>query len=98
MSAKKFRHRARKMTATARTTSSEKQLAPAARLDVALDEFARIRRLEVDAAVAVPVVLRRALILGVCLANLLLRHYLRHRGRGCRRVERKRCGGESGGR
>jgi hypothetical protein len=54
--------------------------------------------LEVDAAVAVPVVLRRALILGVCLANLLLRHYLRHRGRGCRRVERKRCGGESGGR
>ena len=41
-----------------------KQLAPAARADVALDEFARIRRLEVDAAVAALVALGRVLIIG----------------------------------
>ena len=75
------------MTATARTTSSEKQLAPAARLDVALDEFARIRRLEVDAAVAVLVALRRGLIFGVHLAQFNLRRRLRDHRSDCGRAE-----------
>src|ERR1700739_3432165 len=42
-----------------------KQLAPAARADVALNEFAHVRRLEIDAAVAVLIALRRTLIFGV---------------------------------
>jgi hypothetical protein len=71
-----------------------KQLAPAARADVALDEFARIRRLEVDAAVALPVTLRCSLIGGIRLADLLLRRRLRDRRSDCRRAERKRGAGE----
>jgi hypothetical protein len=70
-----------------------KQLAPAARADVALDEFARIRRLEVDAAVAALVALGRVLIVGDRLADLYLHHGLRH-SRDCRRAERKRRAGE----
>src|SRR6266849_8872082 len=71
-----------------------KQLAPAARADVALDEFARIHRLEVDAAVAAPVALRRNLILGVRLADLLLRCRLRDRRSGCRCDQRTRGAGK----
>jgi hypothetical protein len=72
----------------------DKQLAAAARADFALDEFARIRRLEVDAAVAELVALGRVLILGGCLADLYLRHGLRHSRSCCRRAERKRRAGE----
>ncbi len=50
-----------------------KQLAPAVRADVAFDEFARIRRLEVSAALAALVALRRVLIVGGRLADLHLR-------------------------
>src|ERR1700722_16843915 len=50
-----------------------KQLTPAARADVALNEFARVRRLEIDAAVAVLTALRRALVGRVGLADFLLR-------------------------
>ena len=46
-----------------------KQLAPAARADVPFHEFACIRRLEVDAAVAVLVALRCSLIFGVATAR-----------------------------
>jgi hypothetical protein len=72
----------------------DKQLAPAARADFALDDFARVRRLEEDAAVAALVALRRTLIFGVSLTDLLLRGYLRDHGNGCRRAERKRRAGE----
>jgi hypothetical protein len=68
-----------------------KQLAPAARADVALNEFAHVRRLEIDAAVAVLIALRRTLIFGVRLADLLLRCRLRDRRCDCRRAECK-CG------
>ncbi len=71
-----------------------KQLAPAARADVPFHEFARIRRLEVDAAVAVLVALRCSLIFGVRLADLLLRRRLRDHCSGCGRAERKRRTGE----
>jgi hypothetical protein len=50
-----------------------RELAPAARADVVLNEFTRVRQLEIDAAVAVLLTLRRTLIFGVCLADLLLR-------------------------
>ena len=66
----------------------DKQLTPATRADVALDEFARIRRLEVEAAVAALVALGRVLIVGGCLADLCLRHGLRHGRSGCRHTER----------
>ena len=71
-----------------------KQLAPAARADVALNEFARVRRLEIDAAVAVLIALRRTLIFGVPLADLLLRCRLRDRRSDCRRAECKGGAGE----
>jgi hypothetical protein len=54
----------------------DKQLAPAARTDFALDDFSGVRRLEEHAAVAALVALRRALIFGVRLADLLLRRCL----------------------
>lgn len=57
------------------------QLAPAARAYVTLDEFARVRWLEADAAVAALVALRRTLIFGVSLADLLTRRHLRDRRR-----------------
>jgi hypothetical protein len=50
-----------------------KQLAPAARTDFALNDFACVRQLEEHAAVATLVALRRTLIFGVRLAHLLLR-------------------------
>src|SRR6202161_3520879 len=71
-----------------------KQLAPTARADVALNEFTRFRRLEIDAAVAVLIALRRALIFGVRLADLLLRRRLRDRRSDCRRAECKRSAGQ----
>src|ERR1700757_2304282 len=71
-----------------------KELAPAARLDLAFDEFTRIRRLEVDAAIALLWALRRTLIFGVFLADLLLRLRLRDRCSGPRRAERKHRTGE----
>jgi hypothetical protein len=71
-----------------------KQLAPAARADVTLDEFARIRWLETDAAVATLVALRCTLIFGVRLADLLPRRRLQDRRSGCRRAKRKRRTGE----
>lgn len=71
-----------------------KQLAPAARADVALDEFASVRWLEIDAAVAVLVALRHTLIFGVRLADLLLRCRLRDRRSDCRRAECKGGAGE----
>jgi hypothetical protein len=46
----------------------DKQLTPATRANVALDEFAPVRRLKVDAAVAALVALGRVLIVGGCLA------------------------------
>ena len=75
-----------------RTTSS--QLTPATRANVALDEFAPVRRLKVDAAVAALVALGRVLIVGGCLADLYLRHGLRHSRSGCRHTERSRRAGE----
>ena len=71
-----------------------KQLAPAARADVTLDEFARIRSLEADAAIAALVALRCTLIFGVRLADLLPRRRLQDRRSGCCRTERKRRTGE----
>ena len=50
-----------------------KYVAPAAWANVTLDEFARIRRLEVDADIAALVALRRTLIFDVRLTDLLLR-------------------------
>jgi len=67
-----------------------KQLAPPARADVAFDEFARVRRLKIDTAVAALIVLRRSLIFGVRLADLLLRRRLGDRRGGCRGAEHKR--------
>ena len=67
----------------------DKQLTPAVRTDVAFDEFARIRRLEVSAALAALVALRRVLIVGGRRADLHLRRRLRDHGSG--RAERKRC-------
>src|ERR1700720_855203 len=66
-----------------------KELAPAARIDLAFDEFTRIRRLEVDAAIALLLALRRTLIFGVLLTDLLLRLRLRNRHGGRRCAERK---------
>jgi hypothetical protein len=71
-----------------------KQLAPATRADVALNEFARARRLEIDAAVAVLIAIRRTLIFRVRLADLLLRCRLRDRRSDRRRAECKRGAGE----
>ena len=71
-----------------------KELAPAARLDVAFDEFARIRWLEVDAAIALLWALRRTLIFGVFLADLLLRLRVRDRCGGRRCAEREHRTGE----
>src|SRR6201982_2828520 len=71
-----------------------KELAPAARLDLAFDEFIRIRRLEVDAANALLLALRRTLIFGVFLTDLLLRLCLRDRHGGRRGTERKHRTGE----
>ena len=59
-----------------------------------MNEFARVRRLEIDAAVAVLIALRRTLIFGVRLAELLLRCRLRDRRGDCRRAECKRGAGE----
>jgi hypothetical protein len=69
-----------------------KQLAPAVRADLTLNEFASVGRLKVDASVAVLVAFRCSLIFGGRLADLLLRRGLRnHRSRcGCDRAERKR--------
>jgi hypothetical protein len=71
-----------------------KELAPAGRIDLAFDEFTRIRRLEVDAAIALLLALRRALIFGVFLTDLLLRLCLRDRHGGRRGTERKHRTGE----
>jgi hypothetical protein len=71
-----------------------KELAPAARIDLAFDEFTRIRRLEVDAAIALLLALRRTLIFGVLLTDLLLRLRLRNRHGGRRCAERKYRTGE----
>jgi hypothetical protein len=71
-----------------------KQLAPAVQADVALDEFARIRRLEVSAALAALVALRRVLIVGGRLADLHLRHRRRDHHNGCGRADSKRRAGE----
>jgi len=59
-----------------------------------LDEFARIRRLEVHATVAALVALGRVLIVGGCLADLYLRHGLRHSRSGCHHTERNRRAAE----
>ena len=67
-----------------------KQLAPAALAYVTLDEFARIRWLKADAAVAALVALRCTLILGVRLADLLPRRRLPNRRGDRSRAERKR--------
>ena len=72
-----------------------KQLAPAARADVALDEFARIRRLEVVAAAAALVAVWRTLIFGVRLTDLLLRRRSGDRSSGYCAAERKRRTGEN---
>jgi hypothetical protein len=72
-----------------------KQLAPAIRADLAFDEFACIRRLEISAALAPLVALRPVLILGGRPAELHLRRRLRDHG-GDWRAERKRCTGEHG--
>jgi hypothetical protein len=66
------------------------QLAPAARADVAFDEFARVRRLKIDAAVAALIAFWRSLIFGVRLADLLLRRRLGDRRGGCRGAKHKR--------
>jgi hypothetical protein len=71
-----------------------KQLAPATRADVALNEFARVRRLEIDTPVAPLIALGRTLIFGVRLADLLLRCRWRDRRSDCRRAECKRGAGE----
>ena len=71
-----------------------KELAPAARIDLAFDEFTRIRRLEVDAAIALLLALRRTLIFGAFLTDLLLRLRLRDRHGGRRCAERKHRTGE----
>src|ERR1700676_4929694 len=71
-----------------------KQLAPATRADVALNEFARVRRLEIDTPVAALIALGRTLIFGVRLADLLLRCRWRDRRSDCRRAECKRGTGE----
>ena len=71
-----------------------KQLAPAIRADLAFDEFACIRRLEVSAALATLVALRPVLILGGRPAELHLRRRLRDHGGDWR--EPKRCTGEHG--
>jgi hypothetical protein len=63
-----------------------KQLAPAARAYVTLDEFARIRWLKADAAVAALVALRCTLIFGVRLADLLPRRRLQDANRVCSRL------------
>jgi len=52
-----------------------------------LNEFARVRRLEIDKAVAVLIALRRTLIFGVGLTDLLLGCRLRYRRSDCRRAE-----------
>ena len=59
-----------------------------------MDEFTRIRRLEVDAAIALLWALRRTLIFGVFLADLLLRFRLRDRCSGRRCAEREHRTGE----
>jgi hypothetical protein len=64
------------------------ELAPASRTDVALDEFAGVRWLEIDAIVAVLLSFWLLLILGVSLADFLLCRGPRHRGHG-RGTERK---------
>jgi hypothetical protein len=46
-------------------------LAPAIAADLALDELAAARRLEVKAALAMLTALGRALVLGICLAEFL---------------------------
>src|SRR5690242_19849513 len=56
------------------------ELAPALRGDVAVDDLAGIRRLPLDAAVALLIVVRMILIFGVGLADLLLRRGPRRRG------------------
>jgi hypothetical protein len=76
-----------------RLSRVDESLAPGAQADFALDDFARVRRLEEHAAVAALVALRRILIFGVRLAELLLRRRLRDHRSGCR-AERKRRAGE----
>ena len=71
-----------------------KQLAPAARADVPLNEFARVRRLEIDAALAMLTAFWRALICSVRLADLLLRCRLRDHRSDCSRAESSRATGE----
>jgi hypothetical protein len=64
------------------------ELTPASRDDVALDEFACVRWLEIDAIVAALLCFWLSLILGVSLADFLLRRGPRHSGHG-RSTERK---------
>src|ERR1700751_6034170 len=71
-----------------------KELAPTARIDLAFDEFTRIWRLEFDAAIALLLALRRTLIFGVFLTDLLLRLCLRDRHGRRRGAERKQRTGE----
>ena len=73
-----------------RPVEPAKQLGPSIWADVAFDEFARIRRLEVGATLAVLVAFRRTLISGGRLADLHLRRRLRDRRRDDRRAKRKR--------
>jgi hypothetical protein len=72
----------------------EKQLTPAVRADVALDQFACIRGLKVDAGVAALAALRRFLIFAISLADLLLRRRLRDYINGCGRTQHKCRAGE----
>ena len=72
----------------------DKQLAPAAGADFTLNDFARVRRLEEDAAVAALIVLRRPLIFGVRLTDLLLRRRFWDHRSGCRRAEGERRASE----
>jgi hypothetical protein len=68
-----------------RLALSAEELAPAFRVDRAVDDLAGIRRLELDAAVAFLRTVRMLLILGVGLADLGLRRGARgcSRDRGC---------------
>ena len=72
--------------ANLRLTLGAEELAPALRVDRAVDDLAGVRRLELDAAVAFLSAVRMVLRLGVGLADFLLRVSMTRRDMVWRRI------------
>jgi hypothetical protein len=77
--------------ATSNTSSKSRSVQQTSALGL-LRRSERVRRLEADAAIAALVALRRTLIFGVRLADLLPCRRLRDRRSECCRAERRRAG------